>query len=149
MQDSIDQTIELAAPVARVWRALTGHEEFGTWFRVALEGPFVVGEVSRGRITHPGYEHYRWHALVRAMEAERYFAFSWCPYSDDPHLDYDREPLTLVEFTLTPTAAGTHLAIRESGFAALPDDARREQALRMNTEGWQGQARNIAQHVGG
>jgi uncharacterized protein YndB with AHSA1/START domain len=49
MQDRIEKVVELAAPVARVWRALTNHKEFGSWFRVALEGPFVVGEVSRLR----------------------------------------------------------------------------------------------------
>ena len=56
MEDRIGKTVELEAPVARVWRALTDHKEFGEWFRVALEGPFVVGEVSRGQITYPGYE---------------------------------------------------------------------------------------------
>ena len=39
MSDRIEKTVELAAPVSRVWRALTDHREFGTWFRVRLEGP--------------------------------------------------------------------------------------------------------------
>ena len=69
MEDRIEKTIELTAPVARVWRALTNHEEFGVWFRVKLDGPFVVGEVSRGRITYPGYEHMKWEATVQAMES--------------------------------------------------------------------------------
>jgi uncharacterized protein YndB with AHSA1/START domain len=34
MTDRIEKTIELEAPVSRVWRALTDHQEFGTWFRV-------------------------------------------------------------------------------------------------------------------
>ncbi len=33
--DRIEKRIELKAPVARVWRALTDHQEFGEWFRVA------------------------------------------------------------------------------------------------------------------
>jgi len=49
MTDRIEKSIAIAAPVERVWRALTDHEEFGAWFRVQLEGPFVPGEVSRGR----------------------------------------------------------------------------------------------------
>ena len=40
MTDRIEKTIELKAPVSRVWKALTDHEEFGAWFRVALESPF-------------------------------------------------------------------------------------------------------------
>ena len=43
MVDRIEKRIELKAPVSRVWRALTDHREFGAWFRVALEGPFVAG----------------------------------------------------------------------------------------------------------
>jgi uncharacterized protein YndB with AHSA1/START domain len=29
MTDRIEKTIELSAPVSRVWRALTNHHEFG------------------------------------------------------------------------------------------------------------------------
>ncbi|MET0984216.1 MAG: vanillate O-demethylase oxidoreductase VanB, partial [Steroidobacteraceae bacterium] len=62
MNDSIEKRIELKAPVSRVWRALTDYREFGQWFGVALEGPFVPGQVARGRITYTGYEHVRWEA---------------------------------------------------------------------------------------
>ena len=43
MNDSIEKVIDLAAPVSRVWRALTDHREFGQWFRVRLDGPFRLG----------------------------------------------------------------------------------------------------------
>ena len=38
MQDRIEKRIELTAPVSRVWRALTDYREFGTWFKVNIEG---------------------------------------------------------------------------------------------------------------
>jgi uncharacterized protein YndB with AHSA1/START domain len=60
MENKIEKQVEIAAPVAKVWDALTDYEKFGTWFRVKLEGPFVAGEVSRGYITWPGYEHLKW-----------------------------------------------------------------------------------------
>jgi uncharacterized protein YndB with AHSA1/START domain len=44
MADRIEKSIDLAAPLDRVWRALTDHEEFGQWFRVKLDGPFAAGE---------------------------------------------------------------------------------------------------------
>ena len=47
--DRIEKTIELKAPVSRVWRALTDHREFGAWFRVKLDGPFVPGRFRAGR----------------------------------------------------------------------------------------------------
>lgn len=147
MQDSIEKRIDLKAPVARVWRALTDHREFGAWFRVDLEGPFAVGEVSRGRITYPGYEHLKWEATVEAMEPESLFAFTWCPYGGDTDVDYSDEPTTRVEFRLEPIDGGTRLVISESGFDALPDDPRRVDALRRNTQGWNEQAKNITAHV--
>src|SRR5713226_6695929 len=63
MTNSIEKRIELKAPVSTVWRALTDHREFGEWFRVKLDGPFVPGQVSRGQITYPGYEHVKWEAV--------------------------------------------------------------------------------------
>jgi hypothetical protein len=73
MVDRIEKAMELKAPVSRVWRALTDHQEFGKWFRVRLEGPFVPGRVSRGQITYPGYEHLRWEAVVQKWSLSDYF----------------------------------------------------------------------------
>ena len=71
MNDSIEKRIELKAPISRVWRALTDYREFGEWFRVKLEGPFIPGQVSRGQMTYPGCEHVKWEAVVQKMEPER------------------------------------------------------------------------------
>ena len=149
MNDRIEKHIELKAPVARVWRALTDYREFGEWFRVKLEGPFVPGEVSRGHITYAGYEHLKWNATVKAMEPERLFSFTWHPYAVDPDADYSAEPPTLVEFRLEPTpAGGTMLTVVESGFSKIPA-GRRAEAFRMNDGGWAQQMENIAAHVDG
>jgi uncharacterized protein YndB with AHSA1/START domain len=146
MNDRIEKTVELKSPVSRVWRALTNHEEFGAWFRVRLDGPFVPGQVSRGHITYPGYEHVRWEARVQRMEPERLFSFTWHPYAVDPKADYSGEPPTLVEFTLENIPTGTRLRIVESGFDKLPPH-RRDEAFRMNDGGWTAQTENIARHV--
>lgn len=146
MKDCLVKSIELRAPIARVWRALTDYREFGKWFRVKLDGPFVVGEVACGHITHPGYEHLKWEVKVQAMEPERLFSFTWHPYAVDPDVDYSTEPQTLVEFRLEPTPDGVRLIISESGFNALPE-GRRAEALRMNESGWEQQASNVRAHV--
>jgi uncharacterized protein YndB with AHSA1/START domain len=147
MEDRIEKRIELKAPLSRVWRALTDFREFGQWFRVALEGPFVPGQETRGRITHPGYEHLVMTVRVQRMEPERLFSFTWHPYAVDPQTDYSAEPPTLVEFWLEATADGTLLQVTESGFASLPSH-RRDEAFRMNERGWSIQLENIATHVG-
>jgi uncharacterized protein YndB with AHSA1/START domain len=148
MTDRIEKSIALKAPVSRVWRALTDHREFGEWFRVKLDGPFEAGQIARGQITHPGYEHVRWEAVVQAMEPERLFSFTWHPYPVDPKVDYSEETPTLVEFRLEATATGTMLTVTESGFDKLPAH-RRAEAFRMNDGGWTAQMKNIEAHVGG
>src|SRR5882762_10305706 len=142
MNDRIEKRIELKAPVARVWRALTDYREFGEWFRVKLEGPFVPGEVSHGHITYPGYEHLKWEAVVQKMEPEELFSFTWHPYGIDPKIDYSQETPTLVEFRLEKSATGTLLVVTESGFDKIPRD-RRAEAFRMNDDGWAKQMKNI------
>ena len=126
MKDRIEKRIELKAPISRVWRALTDYREFGEWFRVKLDGPFVLGQTSRGYITHPGYEHVLWEAVVQKMEPERLFSFTWQPYHwiRDGLLEGDAR--TLVEFTLERTTNGTLLLVTESGFDQLPGDLGRK-----------------------
>ena len=145
-EQRIEKRIELKAPLARVWRALTDYREFGEWFRVQIDGPFVAGEVSRGHITYPGYEHIRWEAVVQKIEPERLFSFTWHPYAVDPQKDYSAETPTLVEFRLEKTQAGTLLVVTESGFDKIPA-GRRAEAFRMNDGGWAQQTKNIAAYV--
>ncbi len=146
MENQIEKKIELKAPVSRVWRALTDYREFGEWFRVKLDSPFVPGETSTGHITYPGYEHLKWEAVVQEMEPEQYFAFTWHPYAVDPKVDYSTETPTLVEFRLEKTATGTLLTLTESGFEDVPSE-RRQEAFRRNEGGWTEQMQNIQNYV--
>jgi uncharacterized protein YndB with AHSA1/START domain len=146
MENRIEKRIELKVPVSRVWRALTDYREFGEWFRVKLEGPFVAGQVSRGHITYPGYEHLTWEAVIEKMEPEHLFSFTWHPYAVDPKIDYSGETPTLVEFRLEKTAAGTLLLLTESGFDKIPLSRRSEAFLR-NDGGWTEQMKNIEKHA--
>ena len=146
----IEKRVELKAPVSRVWSALTDYREFGEWFKVKLESPFLPGQVSRGQITYPDYEHITWEARIEQMEPERLFSFTW------PHVrsfekterpaDYANAPRTLVEFRLEPTPSGTLLVLTESGFDGIPADWRSE-AFHRNDGGWTEQMRNIESHV--
>lgn len=144
--DRIEKVVVLRASRARVWRAISDAAEFGTWFGVALETPFVAGATTRGRITHPGYEHLTCEIQVTRIDAERHLAFRWHPYAVDPAVDYSAEPTTLVEFTLDESDGSTVLTIVESGFDRIPL-ARRAEAFRMNEGGWTAQVANIERHV--
>ena len=146
IEKRIEKRIELKAPVSRVWRALTDHREFGGWFRVKLDGPFVPGKVTHGQVTYPGYEHLKWEAVVQKMEPELLFSLTWHPYAIDPNVDYSKEPSTLVEFRLEKIPSGTLLVLTESGFEKIPSD-RRLEAFRMNDRGWTEQMKNIEAYV--
>ena len=144
--DRIEKRVDLAAPRSRVWRAISDSQEFGTWFRMRLDGPFVAGKQMTGNMTHPGYEHVKVDLVVDRIQPERYFSYKWHPYAIDTSSDYSKEPMTLVEFTLEEVKDGTAVTIVESGFDRIPL-ARRAEAFRMNEKGWEGQAKNLAKHV--
>jgi uncharacterized protein YndB with AHSA1/START domain len=144
--DRIEKSTEFHAPVSRVWRALTDHNEFGAWFHVKLVEPFRVGEESHGQILYSGYENLTWRAVIQQIDPEQFFAFTWHPYAVDPKVDYSEETPTLVEFRLEPTAAGTRLTLSESGFSDLPDDRRNEAFLR-NSDGWTQQMKNLEEYL--
>lgn len=150
MNGKIEKRIEIKAPISRVWQAITDYRQFGEWFLVKLEGPFVPGQVSRGHITYPGYEHVLWEGVVQKMEPEHLFSFTWPhPKSFDKNnysADYSDAPSTLVEFRLEETAWGTLLILAESGFENLPDGLR-EEAFRRNDGGWTQQMKNIEAYV--
>lgn len=146
MTDRIEKSIDLKAPIERVWRAITDHRDFGTWFRVKLDAPFMPGEVSTGHITYPGYEHVRWNARVVAMQKPHLFSFTWHPFAVEPGVDYSSEEPTLVEFRLAESAKGTLVTVTESGFDRVPAH-RRALAFRMNEGGWEEQMRNIEAHL--
>jgi uncharacterized protein YndB with AHSA1/START domain len=144
--DRIEKKVFLRAPRSRVWRAITSAEEFGTWFRVNLDGGFAEGATVRGRITAQGFEHVTVEMRVERIEPERYFSYRWHPNPIDPAVDYSAEPTTLVEFTLQDAEGGTALTIVESGFDRI-SLARRAEAFRMNEQGWAGQVKNLERYV--
>ncbi|HTM83449.1 MAG TPA: SRPBCC family protein [Mycobacterium sp.] len=147
--DRIEKRVLLRAPLDRVWPAISDPEQFGTWFGVRFDGPFVAGtsvnavmtptmvddDVARAQQSHAGTAA-TWQIV--AVEPRRRFAYRWHPGAVEPDVDYDREPTTLVEFTLSETPDGVLLTIVESGFDALPA-ARRGAAFEANRGGWAAQ----------
>lgn len=144
--DKIEKEIVLRAPRSKVWRALTNVREFGKWFGVEMRDEFAPGARSRGKITHPGYEHVTFEVEIERMEPERLLSWRWHPYAVDPNKDYSSETPTLVVFELLEIPEGTRLKVTESGFDRIPPE-RRAEAFRMNSQGWTAQVQNIARYV--
>ena len=155
--DRIEKEVTLRAPLGRVWRAISNADEFGRWFGVRFDGPFVAGQSVTGVITptevddevaaaqepHAGKASV-WQIV--AVEPQQRLAFRWHPYAVEPGADYDAEPTTLVEFTLTETADGVLLQIVESGFDKIPAD-RRAAAFEANSGGWEAQTKLVRKYL--
>lgn len=149
MQDRIERDITVNAPIDRVWQALTDYREYGAWFRVALDGPFVLGQVTTGTTTYPGYEGWPFWCQVVAMEEPTLFVFDW-PWDPAAKPDQVAVPgtTTRVEFRLEPAGTGTRIRLTETGFGKLPEGKAAEQ-FRNNDGGWTIQVQNIRAHVDG
>jgi uncharacterized protein YndB with AHSA1/START domain len=155
--DRIEKHVELRAPMDRVWRAISDSQEFGRWFGARIDGPFVAGTSVTATITPTTVDEevaelQRPHAGAKAtwqivaVEPPRRFAYRWHPFAVEPGVDYDAEPTTLVEFTLSPTPAGVLLTIVESGFDAIPA-ARRSAAFEANSGGWAKQVELVRKYL--
>jgi uncharacterized protein YndB with AHSA1/START domain len=150
--DRIEKEVLLKAPLDRVWSAISDAEEFGQWFGVRFDGPFVAGTSVTGTITPTGVDEdvaraQQPHAgqadtwKIVAVEPQQRLAFRWHPFGGS-----DEEPTTLVEFTLEDTSGGVLLRIVESGFEAIPAD-RRQSAFEGNSEGWSAQTELIRKYL--
>lgn len=143
--NSITRQIQIDAPPERVWDAISDASAFGTWFHVAFDGPFVVGETTTGKVTYPEHEGMEWISVTEVMEPPKRFVFRWPNLVAGDPIGPDTVWLT-VSFTLEPHEGGTLLTVTETGFAALPED-QRVSMLRDNSEGWDIQTVNVKRYV--
>ncbi len=155
--DRIEKQILLRAPRERVWRAISDAREFGLWFGVAFDGPFVEGTRLTGKITpttvdaevakmqepHAGTP-FEW--TVERIEPMQRISFRWHPFAIDPAVDYSKEPTTLIAFELLDAPDGILLKISESGFDSIPL-ARRAKAFTANERGWEIQTMLIEKYL--
>jgi uncharacterized protein YndB with AHSA1/START domain len=155
--DRIEKSVVLRAPQERVWRAISNARDFGSWFGMEFEGDFAPGRAMRGRVVPTKVDP----VVAKAQEAHagmpvaifieeivpmRKFSYRWHPFAIDTNVDYSKEPMTLVTFTLEPVDGGTKLTLTEIGFDSIPL-ARRADAFEANEEGWAAQLTLIEKYV--
>jgi uncharacterized protein YndB with AHSA1/START domain len=124
MNDSIERTILIAAPIERVWNIVTTPEHMGRWFGDA--GAERDGDVIRMRFQEHG------EAVLRVVrnDAPTAFAYRW-----DANVAGIGD--TLVEFTLATEGDRTRVTVVESGWTALRTSPDEQARLREgNVRGW-------------
>ena len=131
----VDRTVEIQAPPERVWRALTNADELSTWFQVTIEGEVAPGREVWMTSVHAQYAGQRFRVRFIEMTPPLRFVWQWHPGEVDTNVDYSKEPMTTVTFTLEPTETGTRLSVAETGFDEICL-ARRAKVYADNSQGW-------------
>ena len=155
--DRIEKKVLLRAPRERVWRAISDARQFGSWFGVEFDGPFVAGATTIGKLVpttvdaevaqrQKQYQGFKFEFAIDRIEPQRLFSFRWHPFAVEPGVDYSKEPATLVTFELQEEAGGTMLTVTESGFDRIPLE-RRAKAFAANQQGWATQIKMIEKYL--
>jgi uncharacterized protein YndB with AHSA1/START domain len=122
-----------------------------------LEGPFLAGGTMRGVIAQTTadphvatmqkpYVGKPVELVIDRVEPERLFSFRWHPYALEAGVDYSKEPMTLITFTLEEQGGGVLLTVVESGFDGIPLK-RRADAFKANEGGWAMQMELVAKYL--
>ena len=130
MQDTIERSIAISAPLDRVWDLVT---EPGWW--VPTDEP-VQAERKPGSVVVRESEKWgRFPVEVVDLKPKTYAAFRWA--STFPGADLETGKTTLIEFTLEPGTDAVTVSVRESGFAGLDaTPEQKSQGFESNTDGW-------------
>ena len=135
MNDSIERTILIAAPIERVWDIVTTPEHIGRWFGDA--GAERDGDVIKMRWEEYGESELR---VVRS-EAPTDFAYRW-----DANVAGIGD--TLVEFTLATEGDRTRVTVVESGWTKLRTSADEQARLQQgNVGGWEHEMADLERYA--
>lgn len=127
---TVRRTIRIAAPVEKVWSAVTRPEHISKWFgTAAFEG---TGVGARGTLTFDGYGAVP--VRIEALDEPRLVSYRWG--NDDASGTLPEElddHSTVFTFTLEKVSGGTQLTVVETGFEATSDPVANMESHR---EGW-------------
>jgi uncharacterized protein YndB with AHSA1/START domain len=130
MQDTIERSIAIAAPLERVWELVT---EPGWWVPtdVAVDPDRTPGHI----VVRESAKWGRFPIEVVELRPMSYAAFRWS--STFPGEDLTAGRTTLIEFTVTSTDDGVRVSVIESGFSQLDaTDEVKAKGIESNSGGW-------------
>ena len=110
---SVRRTIRIAAPIEKVWTAVTEPEHISKWFGQATFAGRGVGAI--GTLSWPGHVS---PVRVEALEEPNLVAYRW---SDATEIEDSNS--TVFTFTLESVSGGTQLTVVETGFEKKADPA--------------------------
>ncbi|MGB8010931.1 MAG: SRPBCC domain-containing protein [Terriglobales bacterium] len=142
-QNAVISEIDIAAPTARVFEALTNSAQLARWFNdtscpikfwrmdARLGGSYSYA-TEKGNFEVNGVSEFSCHGEIVEFDPPRLLAYTWF---GNWHIDPAMK--TLVRWELTPTASGTHVKVTHSGLAQDPA------ARKDYSGGWIGVVENL------
>ena len=133
-QFTVRRTIHIAAPIEKVWSAVTDPEHISQWFGTAVLAGAGVG--ARGTLTFPDYGAVP--LRIEALDAPHLVSYRWGNDDASGTLpdEVDDAHSTVFTFTLEPVSNGTQLTVVETGFETTSDPSAN---LESHREGWDGE----------
>lgn len=125
-QDAIVSEIQISAPPARVFRALSDASELERWFGSpecpnkfwkmdARVGGKYSYRTEAGSIVVNNVREFECHGEILECDPPRLLVYTWIANWHD-----DKSSRTVVRWELTPRQGGTHVKVTHSGLAQLP-----------------------------
>ncbi len=125
-QDAVVSEIDVVAPVARVFQALTDAAQLQRWFSDAScpihhwemdarPGGSYRYRTEKGTAVVNGVSEFECHGEILEYDPPRLLVYTWFGNWHD-----DLTQRTVVRWQLTPTATGTHVKVTHSGLATMP-----------------------------
>jgi uncharacterized protein YndB with AHSA1/START domain len=122
-RDAVVCEIDIAAPPARVFRALTDSRELALWFTDAScplkfwqmdarKGGRYRYETEKGTIVVNGVSQFQCEGEILEMDPPRLLVYTWVANWHD-----DKRRKTVVRWELTAVSKGTHVKVTHSGLA--------------------------------
>lgn len=118
---AVERSILIAAPIARVWQAITDPRDLDQWY--ATHFRWEIPDLRKGAVVtfhnkQDGTEALR--ATIDVLNPPHEFSVHWQPDAAYPDLRQ------ITHFLLSEEDGGTRFTIRESGYEAVPADQRQE-----------------------
>lgn len=141
----VRRTVTIAAPIDKVWAAITEAEHIARWFPNRV----VLDEVAAGASGVFSWDNFGDIPVrIEEVEPQRMIAYRWsndtANAGDPERVDYTHS--TVFRFTLEPVGDGTQLTVVESGFNTLADPAA---SMESNRGGWDSELDELVAYLEG
>jgi uncharacterized protein YndB with AHSA1/START domain len=124
--DAVIAEIEIAAPPARVFQALTDERQLLSWFTDpscpvklwqmdARRGGRYRYTTEKGTVVVNNVSEFDCHGEILELDPPRLLVYTWIA-----NWHQDKSLRTVVRWELTPAGAGTHVKVTHSGLASEP-----------------------------